>query len=143
MRASWRDGAVTYCAQALAARGKNGIPYTSSPTSNRVTALQVLDHPGDVPAEDERRRADQRELARPDNWLHGVHAHGLDADQHLSAQRHWPVYLSNLQHLGTAESLLNNGLHALEHRDSFVRTAVGGRLRSSSAARNRRHESFR
>jgi hypothetical protein len=46
-------------------------------------------------------------------------------DQHLGGQRHRPVYLGNLQHLGTAESLLNTGLHALAHRDSFVRNAAG------------------
>lgn len=40
--------------------------------------------------------------------------------------RRTPVYLGNLQHLGTAESLLNNGMHALEHRDSLVRDAAGG-----------------
>ena len=89
-------------------------------------AFQVLNHARDVPAEDERRLADQRELAGPDKRLHGVHAHGLDADQHLCGQRHWPVYLSNLQYLGTAESLLNNGMHALEHRDSLVRNATDG-----------------
>ena len=97
-------------------------------------AFQVLNHAGDVPAEDERRLADQRELAGPDERLHGVHAHGLDADQHLSGQRHWPVYLGNLEHLGTAESLLNNGMHALEHRDSLVRNATR-RLRSAGGRR--------
>jgi len=89
-------------------------------------AFQALNHPGDIPAEDERRLADQRELSRPDEWLHGVHAHGLAADQHLSTQRHWPVYLGNLEHLGTAENLLNNGMHALGHRDSSVTNADDG-----------------
>ncbi len=60
------------------------------------------------------------------SWLHGVHSRGFDADQHLSAQRYWPVRLGNLQHLGTAESLLDNGMYALEHRESFVRSAAAG-----------------
>jgi hypothetical protein len=90
-------------------------------------ALQVLDHSGDIPAEDERRLADQRELARPDERLHGIHAHRLDADKHLGGQRHRPVYLGDLEHLGAAESLLNNGTHVLGPRDSFVTNAAGGR----------------
>ena len=91
--------------------------------------FQAHNHPGDIPAEDERRLANQRELARPDERLHGIHAHGLHADQHLGGQRHRPVYLGNLEHLGTAESLLNNGTHALGHRDSSVTNAAGGRSR--------------
>ena len=98
--------------------GEKGHPVYFVADVKPGDAFQALNHARDVPAEDERRLADQRELAGPDKRLHGVHAHGLDADQHLCGQRHWPVYLSNLQDLGTAESLLNNGMHALEHLTS-------------------------
>jgi len=37
LRASWRDGAATHSAYAPAGRGKNGMPYTSSPGRNLVT----------------------------------------------------------------------------------------------------------
>ena len=87
--------------------------------------LDVFNHPADVPAEYERRLAQERELPGPDHRLDGVYSHCPHPDQHLGGQWHRSLHLSEPQHFWTAEGLLADRLHRCGHRDLSFPTAGG------------------
>ena len=103
------------------ARGKNGIPYTSSPGWNRVTPgsmssiTPLISQPrmnGGLPSSG---NCPDRITAST-----GCHPHCPHPDQHLGGQRHRSLHLSEPQHLRTAEGLLPDRLHRCGHRYSSV-----------------------
>jgi hypothetical protein len=65
----------------------------------------LLDHAGDVPAEDERRLADRLRVAPIAAGLvvDRVDARGRDPDEDLGLNRLGPLDVSELEDLGTAE----------------------------------------
>ena len=71
----------------------------------------LLDHPGDVPAEDERRRTDQRQGPRPGHRVDGVHGAGVHTHEHLGRDENRPVDVGNFENIRTAEGPLGNCAH--------------------------------
>jgi hypothetical protein len=70
-----------------------------------------LDHAGDIPAQHERRRAEQRKRSRAHHRLESVRPDRLDTNQHLGQR--WPglFEIDLLEHFRTAEHILGNRSH--------------------------------
>ena len=87
------------------------MPKTRSPGSKRVTPRpDLLDDAGDVPADRERRRAEEA-AARARLPVDRVDARGGDAHEHLRRRGLRPRDVDELEHLGPAERLLADGAH--------------------------------
>jgi hypothetical protein len=65
----------------------------------------LLDHAGDVPAENERRLAHRSRVAAvtPGLRVHRVETGGADSDQHLRLHQFGPIDLPNLEDVGVPE----------------------------------------
>jgi len=128
-------GAATYSAYALAARGKNGMPYTSSPGWNRVTPGSMS---STTPLMSQPRMngrlAQQRETARTGSPLDRVYPPARTRTSIRWAAAPVAPPRRGPQHLRTAEGLLAESTASLRHRDSSVPdrrgslgTTLGGR----------------
>ena len=85
----------------------------------RHAAADLLDDAGDVPADRERRLAEEA-AARPDLPVDRVDAGRAHADEHLGRARLGPRHLGELEHLGPAERRAGGCAHRrLAHRGSY------------------------
>ena len=105
------------------------MPKTRSPAREpRDAAAELLDHAGDVPADGERRLAEEA-AARPHLPVDRVDAGGGHAHEHLGRAGLGPGDLDELEHLGPAERRLADRSHRRPGHACCIQASVMRRRR--------------